>query len=197
MLRLAVPIPVDATATQLGAGAALAAQLGQGRWEDLSRSFAQLDQRQASVPEPMPNCSANWPPGCVEPPTTASSGPQHEQAGELPGLRCAAVTAGHRAAPAVLQAGLSPGCRAGAAPHRDSVGHLGDLRVQPSLDGRPQAGPRPRRGGDRAAYRASGGPARWQPGGGCVDLAARLVTGPTAAGVSRGPAAVCSTRLTG
>jgi hypothetical protein len=53
MLRLAVPIPVDATATQLGAVAALAAQLGQGRWEDLSRSFAQLDQRQASVPEPM------------------------------------------------------------------------------------------------------------------------------------------------
>jgi hypothetical protein len=51
--RLLVPLPPDATGRQLLAVGVLADQLGQGRWADLARSFARLDQRAATVPAPM------------------------------------------------------------------------------------------------------------------------------------------------
>jgi hypothetical protein len=51
--RLAVPIPDDASATQLAALGTLAAELGEGRWDALARSFTRLDQRGAVVPAAM------------------------------------------------------------------------------------------------------------------------------------------------
>ena len=60
MRRLQVPLPDDATATQLGALGALADQLARGNWNHLATSFNRLDQQRAYVPGPMAALAASF-----------------------------------------------------------------------------------------------------------------------------------------